>query len=608
MKLERSVRKSQVISPFGPGGIFDFGDESFIALDISQWKINKCRIIRLGRLENLLSVSQFIEPPIPPQNMPPDAVNPDVSVPYMRFPSWLFCPNCRRMLRWGWEKEVANEQPRCPQCGPKSRLAPMRFMAVCADGHLSDINWGRWAHSHSEKRCENHKLEFISDAARGGGLQSLIVRCITCDQSKNLERLVESGALGQIGISCPGRHPWQRPEQAVACDKKLQVVQRGASNAYFPVVTSALDIRVKGDNRPEGYYDVTGHASWGTLKALYCSSTSQTVDDVMFSPIIDIISDGTGVSKDIVKAILAKECGKKDEEVQQKIYEGEEELIREEWKILIDPPTVSQGTPFAAEMADLDSFEQELPGKEKETWREFRKAIEKLVLVKRIRIVRAFTGFRRLDPSGEMQSPGMGKELGWLPAVEVFGEGIFLSLNMDQLKTWEASIPSAYANNYYENYEKSGYTFLPEPSPRFVLLHTLAHILIRQLCFECGYSSSSLTERIYCDNTMAGILIYTASSDSEGALGGLVREAHPERFYGILKTALFRSQWCSNDPICSELPHQGIRGLNKAACHACTLVAETSCAHANALLDRSTVYGHDGMDGYFHDFVLKIGE
>ena len=104
---------------------------------------------------------------------------------------------------------------------------------------------------------------------------------------------------------------------------------------------------------------------------------------------------------------------------------------------------------------------------------------------------------------------------------------------------------------------------------------------------------------------MAGILIYTASADSEGALGGLVRQGLPDRLFSTFKTALFRGNWCSNDPICRELPQQGVQGLNKSACHACTLVAETACDYANCLLDRSLLIGDidDPSFGYFSNLI-----
>jgi len=385
----------------------------------------------------------------------------------------------------------------------------------------------------------------------------------------------------------------------------LQVVQRGASNAYFPAVVSALDIRSEDDSKSPAYDAVTAHVSWTTLIDIYKATKSPTKDDRALGAIINIISSSVAESADTIWQILSSEMDA-DNDSSPKQYEDEAELLREEWGVLLSPPEPSSKAPFVVERVDFQELTGTLTAEEAVVWAEFQKLVESVVLAKRIRIVRAFTGFRRLDPSGEMQKPGLNVNLGWLPAIEIYGEGVFLSLNQDAIKKWEALVPSRYTEEYMKSYESAGYAFLPEPSPRFILLHTLAHLLIRQLCFECGYSASSLTERIYCDNTMAGILIYTASSDSEGALGGLVREAQPERFYGIFKTALYRSSWCSNDPICSELPHQGIRGLNRAACHACTLVAETSCAHANALLDRGALFGNDDMPGFFENLIKSV--
>lgn len=100
---------------------------------------------------------------------------------------------------------------------------------------------------------------------------------------------------------------------------------------------------------------------------------------------------------------------------------------------------------------------------------------------------------------------------------------------------------------------------------------------------------------------MAGILIYTAAGDVEGTLGGLVRQGEPPRLAHTILSALERAAWCSTDPICRECTSQGFGGLNRAACHACSLVSETSCDNANALLDRSLLIGSsaDGVKGFF---------
>jgi hypothetical protein len=149
-------------------------------------------------------------------------------------------------------------------------------------------------------------------------------------------------------------------------------------------------------------------------------------------------------------------------------------------------------------------------------------------------------------------------------------------------------------------------------SPEFVMLHTLAHILIRQLTNDCGYSGSSLKERIYSswpesNKKMAGILIYTSASDSDGSLGGLVRQGRPDRLLNTFNGALSAASWCSSDPICSESMDQGLESLNYAACHACTLLPETSCAMRNCLLDRVAVVGKldDPELGFFGPWMVE---
>ena len=147
-------------------------------------------------------------------------------------------------------------------------------------------------------------------------------------------------------------------------------------------------------------------------------------------------------------------------------------------------------------------------------------------------------------------------------------------------------------------------------SSRYLLLHSFSHVLINTLIYECGYGASSLQERIYCshdpNNEMAGVLIYTAATDSEGTMGGLVRNGLPGNFEKIAIKALKTSQWCSTDPVCYEIAENGGQGpnsLNMSACHNCTLVPETSCDGSfNCYLDRTLLMGKVDLDdlGYFN--------
>jgi hypothetical protein len=148
---------------------------------------------------------------------------------------------------------------------------------------------------------------------------------------------------------------------------------------------------------------------------------------------------------------------------------------------------------------------------------------------------------------------------------------------------------------------------LRDIKPEFVLIHTFAHLVINQFSYECGYGSSSLRERIYCNiesqnMTMNGVLIYTASGDSEGSLGGLVRQGKPGNLESIVYNAIENARWCSSDPICIDSHGQGPNSCNLAACHNCALLPETCCEESNMLLDRAMLIGTlDNSDiGYFN--------
>ena len=227
---------------------------------------------------------------------------------------------------------------------------------------------------------------------------------------------------------------------------------------------------------------------------------------------------------------------------------------------------------------------------------------EKIVQVERLREVRVFRGFQRRDigPANPVIAPDLGRGgIDWLPAIEVSGEGIFLEFRQDALAHWNDLNHKAIETFTRAQLIAAEQASLPGkfgfyPSANFIMLHTFAHLLINQLSFDCGYSSTSLKERIYCGpptDPYGGILIYTADSDSEGSMGGLVEMGGPARIAEVVYRAVARSRWCSSDPVCRELESQGVGGLNRAACHACSLVAETSCVFSNTMLNRTLVSG-----------------
>jgi len=249
-----------------------------------------------------------------------------------------------------------------------------------------------------------------------------------------------------------------------------------------------------------------------------------------------------------------------------------------------------------------------------------RKYFSTINSINKLRETRALAGFSRIFPENDdglesrkamLRRRVLPLSQSWLPAYIVFGEGIFLEFDQSRLSEWETrpAVASRVANldRRYRKQETKGTPV--NVTPRLLLLHTVAHLLMNRLIFECGYGSASLCERLYVSNDneapMAGILLYTAAGDAEGTLGGLVRTARAGFLEPMLQRALESARWCSADPVCMEmgiLGGQGPGSCNLAACHSCALVPETACEMFNRFLDRGVVVGNlsAAQLGYFN--------
>ena len=241
---------------------------------------------------------------------------------------------------------------------------------------------------------------------------------------------------------------------------------------------------------------------------------------------------------------------------------------------------------------------------------------DRIVLVEKLAETRSLTGFSRINPPPHREFDQQDqhqlslRRQSWLPAVRVYGEGIFLRFRDDAVERWVCPEVVSRYEGMLEIHQKIFSQLNRTPRdlpPRFFMLHTLAHILIRRLSFECGYGSSALRERLYCWNKsgkeMSGLLIYTAAGDSEGTMGGLVQQGKPGRLESLLIGAIHDARWCSSDPLCIESRGQGTDSLNRAACHACALTPETSCEEGNRFLDRASLIGTPEMPdlGFFSE-------
>ena len=247
------------------------------------------------------------------------------------------------------------------------------------------------------------------------------------------------------------------------------------------------------------------------------------------------------------------------------------------------------------------------------------KYFNSISLVRKLQETRSFVGFSRVEPK-EMTITECRKMLrlgdgNWLPAIQVQGEGIFFEFNTNALNKWaQQPTVASRLKNLQDAYSQSrfGENAIGVLRPEYVLMHTFAHLIINQLSFECGYGSSSIRERIYCEKAtnehgMCGVLIYTASGDSEGSLGGLVRRGTKGHIEDTICDAIRNAEWCSSDPVCIQSLGQGPESCNLAACHNCALLPETCCECGNRLMDRGVVVGTlvDKSIGFFADILER---
>jgi hypothetical protein len=587
------VRRSQVVMLNGPGAIIDFragrhggAAVSVVAAGLDEWDrmappvglMNPQRVSE-PRLEKKLNVRGFRLPPVnepPLLGREPDPNRP--VLPAVRFPEWLTCPSCNfiQPIR-RWSEDEDDPAPYCALCsdreGHRVHVVPARFILACEHGHIDEFPWREWLdHTPTCSRRNPLKLEGV-----GAGLKGLVLTCTGCGARRSMDGAFSPQALWDLGLRCAGRQPWL-PGPPTNCGLVPHVVQRGASNLYFPATESALSIPPWDDDLQAAM------GEWWVQVA-----TASTPED------------RNAVVRQYIWPIW---------EGPDRTLEDLQERVRQ--RVELHDSDAAQNLRFQEYLQldsgrDSDDDNSELSLRNEGTPPPLRAHLSRITQVTRLREVRVLYGFSRIQPpTGGFGTASVApislRKKRWLPAIEVRGEGIFITLNEKRLRAWErrervtARAAVLEARNLQVFKERLGPDAKPdlEISPRYVLIHTLAHLLMSELALECGYSTSSLRERLYVETGapgMAGLLIYTSTSDADGTLGGLVRQARPDRIGELFRSAVDRARWCSSDPLCMSGALSFSGGLNGAACHSCTLAPETSCESFNHYLDRALVVG-----------------
>ena len=557
------LRRNQLITTFSTGAIVDLSDYSVMVSGLDFWPSSNLEYVTESRLQRFLRVSGFRQPR-PSENAFGRGAE-DGGIPCVRFPRYVFCPICRRLAPFdtfgGGIKGIRCE--RCREEFPdEARLVPTRFVLCCRRGHIDDFPWQWWIRC----PCERPKLSIRNEGA-STSLSSILISCDRCKAQKTMADVFNPESFR--GFTCSGARPWLKDKQL--CEQPVVVLQRSATSVHFPNTVSAISIPPYSKS---AYRRV--EQLWGTA---YLDSLDENIVKIMLEK---IAAEERLSSNDLWQAYLHRKG--------ESQREGSVDLKEAEYRVLKDPIDFDEEDDFVAQAEPVPSV--------------FGNLIETVVLIKKLRIVTALTGFNRIEPNRELSAPIKKLSIGWLPATEVLGEGIFLALSQDAVENWIRQNSELLKNRIklVESRRKQlaarNRLILDEiVNPEFVLLHSLSHLLIRTLTINCGYSTSALQERIYAakpndgQETMLGLLIFTAASDSEGSLGGLVQQGEQTRFESTLLEALEQSRWCSSDPLCIESTGQGMDSLNLGACHSCALLPETACETMNSFLDRGLVTG-----------------
>lgn len=593
------VRPSQLLWTYGPGALIDLPNLSVLTMGLDRWQEDRCPPVEEARL--LSTVRKILGPQVERLRMPPfnrnednDPFSPEsrIGVPVRPFPRWLRCVRCGMLAEFDSGLFKLKENPWRPDqtqfvhenCakGKNSDAVPSRFLLACRRGHLDDFPWRYYLHQGQGNADCGGTLVFYE---QGASLQTenLWVKCLGC--STPPRSLVH--AFGKEGAknlpACRGRHPHLGTFDT-DCTERPRAVLLGSTNSWFSMSVSVLAIPQAKDELGQlvedgaAYFDdVEDEAELkGLLKGLVKSSSLPGIEE--FS------------TEQVWNAILLKRTG--GEEHQEDMV-SEDAIKRPEWDVLTDAHAPNDWPHFLATPTQVP--------------REFDGVLDSVLLLERLREVNALIGFTRVEAPEESIAPearapraslcrGLPK---WVPASEVHGEGIFLRFSEPALVIWEAN-PAVVRRDVMIRSGHQGWRSARGIDPatgypgiRYALLHTISHLLIRELALECGYNAASIRERVYASNgegePMAGVLLYTAAADSDGTLGGLVELGKPENLGRLIRQALKRALVCSADPLCSEHNSSSDRSTHGACCHACGFVAETSCEKGNRFLDRALI-------------------
>ncbi|MGH3734221.1 MAG: DrmB family protein [Micromonosporaceae bacterium] len=630
-----SARPSSLLYTYGVGSIIDLPQFSIMPAGLDDWEpiwarrptvptIDEPRLLHAVQVHLGRSVQQLRPFPWQPKSRAMSQEGSDLGIPARVFPQWLRCTGCDYLgplSRFGY----VNEHPYRPDLARfehtacsgrttkrngngrtrRSPAVPARYLLACPNGHLDEFPYLLWVHHGGQCPAAPQPDLKLRDHNVGQGAGALV----TCERCQQRRRMSEAqGEAGKRKLpKCRGRHPHLNGFDAT-CGQDTTLMMMGASNLWFPA-TQSIVVMPRTHHEDRAALAAKLRANPGKEKLTKYADQPDFLRDLL-----DTAYDLTDISDEELAATVQEAVATpSEEELREELRNWDPvKLLVPEWEYLQRPSRFPQQENASGLMVTEMPTGADLPDR-----------IRRVIAVNRMKKVNAFIGFTRID---EMERVGdlptrlvkltRNRRPGWVPATEDRGEGIFLQLDEDAVAAWEARIvPSrlwrqhgeSHGRNFRRRFSATAARVDPDtrfPAPRYWLVHTFAHILIREMAMSCGYGAASLTERLYAwpagpeRPAAAGLLICTTASDSEGTLGGLVALSEPERLQGLVNDALRRAARCSSDPVCGQrTPRDSEDFLHGAACHCCCFASETSCERANRFLDRRFLLDLPALDG-----------
>lgn len=632
-----NMRPSQLITTFGPGSIVNLEDDTVMILGLDFWPQDHeetyFRKVSHPYLSRQLAKDHF---QMPISGTEQSDVGRSV-VPCITFPRWKICQSCRRLQQ---HAHPINSKFSCRYCDSKIPLFRVTFVQICDNGHIQEFPWEKWVHSgknadknvdESCTRSMNEELKLVyMESHKGTSLSNLSVKCLYCGAFNTMKGATDKGTFKQFGLTkCYGKQPWLDKIDPKSCNAPIYGTAVSSSSIYYPSVVTSLLI-------PNWIHDVDEKLNEDGGDNASAIRNAINVNKISYDDVINFYAGS--IFKDLLKRYSKNEIidrlklrfdsADPDISTEGKSLEQEFDAFSTITNRTIKPKTGD----IKIDIEPINITNSRLNEYGVDTLMKFHRLVS-------IQVLRGFTRgsppdifapenqiMERFCPIGSKDrvdpNTRESKLINWLPATETRGEGLFIKFDERYLLEWEqqhavqnrcSAIVESHAENAdAQNRSKKENIIKQFNMPRFLLLHTVSHLLIREIALYAGYDEASLRERVYAttdDKRRNGILIYTSSLSSEGSLGGLVRLGGLNNFEEIIEEAIKKSNTCSRDPLCGEFDPTSFRkrGITTniqssgSSCYSCTLLPETSCQYFNTLLDRWML--QDPNHGFFKNQI-----